>query len=254
MSIIAHSNSFHRQPGPAVFQKDLRLQSWLDRKTHWMLEHEFEGDAGDSLPMWLGTQDTSAAGSPTLDYVADTAGGVFRLKHDNTSEAQTLTLYGADNLLLNPAKNPFMVARVLLNTEGAAFSADQRIVIGLASARNATLDSVATNAWFRVEGANFDILTESDDGTTDDDDNDSTLDWSDNAYAWFRVSVFYTEKKVLFEVDLEDGDGWRVAGAPLAVAAISSSMLLQPFIEIQRDASTEQEDVLIDYLAIGAKR
>ncbi len=250
----SHSDAFSRKTPPTSFKRDVRFESWMDRRTYWQESHEFLQVAGTTLPAYLAVHDTSSAGSPTKDYVANQGGGVYRLKHDSQSEQQNLALYGGDHLTLDPSKDPFFIARVKLNTAGAAFTADQRLVIGMAAARNATLDSNATHAWFRIEGANFNILTESDDATTDDDDNDTTLDWSDNAWAWFRCWIDYTRLKAYFEVDLGTSAGWVAAGPPLAIAAITSSHLMQPYIEIQRDAGAEEEDLLIDSISFGAKR
>lgn len=244
---------------PATFDSDVHLKYGVSGTKYWSLFEDFVGAAGSTLPSWLTTHDTSAAGSPTLDYVSSADGGQFTLTTDNTSEAQNIAIYGGDSLPLDTAKEPWFEARVKLNTAGAAFTADQRLVIGLAAARNATLNDNATHAWFRIEGANFNILTEVDDAASgDDDDNDSGLDWSDNGWAKFRVridSLGYAK----FEVDLEDGargeENWVQAGELLDLTAlVASSVNWQPYIEMQRDAGTEVEAVHIDYIAIGAKR
>lgn len=242
---------FLRMSKKRSFQHDVRFESWLDRRNHGAYEHDFEYGAGSTLPAWLATQDTSAAGTPTLDYVANSDLGTYTLTHDATNEQQNLTLYGGDSKPLPIANSPWLICCAKLNTAGATMSADQRLVMGLASNRNAALDSVVTHAWFRLEGANWNILTETDDGTTDDDDNDSALDWSDAAYAWFRIRV-NPALAVTFEVDLDDGNGWQTAGATLSLAAATGNV--QPFIELQRDAGAEAEALTIDYLAVGCRR
>lgn len=248
---LATSNRYGREDGNKVFSGDVRLKRGRDIKAYFELSEDFCAPSGTTLPAWLAAQDTSAAGSPTIDYVDDATGGEYELTHDNQSEAQNIGLNGGDNLCLSTDKAPYIEVRAKLNTSGTTMTADQRVVIGLAAARNATLDDVATHAWFRIEGANWNILTEVDDASTDDDDNDSGLDWSDNSYAVFRVSVNAAGSAV-FEVDLEDGNGWQAAGAPLDVSAlVSSAVKWQPFIELQRDAGTETDSLVIDYVRCG---
>ncbi len=203
------------------------------------IHEDFVGPAGSTLPFPWGKQDTSAAGTPTLDYVANTVNGMYRLLHDSQSEAQKLTLYWADSLHIDITKQPIFEARLKINFAGATFSADQRIVIGLATARNATLDSIATNAWFRIEGANLDILWETDDTVTDDDDNDSGIDIVDNTYTVFKIDASDLTQ-VKFYVD----------GVLAGTGAMSSTATVQPYIEIQRDAGTELESVDIDYVSV----
>jgi hypothetical protein len=197
-----------------------------------------------SLPQPWGTQNTSAAGSPTLSYIDSAANGVFHLAHDGTNEAQTLTLHFNDQLVIDSTKGPIFEARLKVNFAGATFSADQRVVFGLASARNATLDSIVNNAWFRIEGANLNILVESDDGTTDTDDTDTGVDIVDNTYIKVRIDM-RDLSQIRFFVD-------DVLAGTLAASAMTG--ILQPFIEIQRDAGTEQEQVHIDYISVSVGR
>lgn len=251
-----HSDSFARVTHPQAFKDDVRFESWLDRRTHWQLSHDFEFAVGGTLPSWLAKQDTSAAGTPTLDYVANQAAGLYRMKPDNTNEVQKITIYGGDQLLLDPSKDPWMVCRLKVDVAGTALTAVERLVAGMASARNATLDSVATMAWFKLEGANNNITTEADDGTTDTDDQDSTLDYADNTFLWLRTWIDYARLKAYFEVDLSTTGpaNWQAAGAPISIPLVTSANLLQPFIEFQKDSGTATSDLLLDYIAIGAKR
>lgn len=208
---------------------------------------DFLAAAGVTLPAPWGKHDTSSAGSPTTNYVANAFNGEYNIAHDSQSEQQNLALYWADQLMIDPTKNPVFECRMKINFAGAAFTADQRIVIGLAAARNATLDSNATHAWFRIEGANLNILWETDDASTDDDDNDSTIDIVDDTYTVFRIELS----------DLADikfyVDGVRCGGGT-AAAALTASHKLQPYVEIQRDAGAETESVVIDYIMVEQDR
>ena len=51
-----------------------------------------------------------------------------------TSEQENITLYFGDQLVIDPTKNVIFEARLKVNFAGAAFSADQRFVVGLAAA------------------------------------------------------------------------------------------------------------------------
>jgi hypothetical protein len=203
----------------------------------------FIGGASDDLPIGLSTQDTSSAGSPTLDIVSG-SGGLFRLRHDAQNEVQALTLYGGDVLWVDPTKEPVFEVELAVHIgSGSALSADQRVVFGLATARNSTLDDVAKHAWFRVEGANNNIYWETDDATTDDDDNDSGEDYADDVFRVFRIDMSDLEA-VKFIID-----GNEVANVDLST--LSASDLMQPFIEVQKDAGAEVDGVEIRHLYCG---
>lgn len=211
------------------------------------VNEDFMASSGATLPKPWATQDTSSGGTPTLNYVDDGVNGTFQLTHDATSEQQNLTLYWGDSQHIDPTKKPIFEARLKIDFAGATFSADQRIVIGLASARNATLDDIVSNLWFRIEGANLNILQEGDDGTTDTDDIDTTIDVVDNTMTVFKIDASNTSA-VKFYVD-----GVQTS-TTVNVAALAAANVLQPFIEIQRDAGTEAESVVIDYVRVDWNR
>jgi hypothetical protein len=205
-------------------------------------EDFLQSSSGTLVAPWA-TQDTSAAGSPTLDFVDDADNGEFTLAQDNTDEAQNLTLYWGDSLHIDATAQPYFEARIKID-EDTALSADDRLVVGLASARNATLDSVAGHLWFRVEGANHNILWESDDGTTDDDDNDTGVDFVDDTYLVLQIDAsnraavkYYVDGVLVGTADASDLTG-----------------NLQPFIELQKDAGTVTHAVVVDYVHVAWMR
>lgn len=212
------------------------------------VEHhdDFFGDAGQSLGRpWVYTE-TGASTNPTGDFVSGVGPGVFRLLHSADSEAQTMRIDHGDTLMINMSKKPRLEVRAKIDFAGAAFSADQRAVIGFSSAYSATLDNATTNAWFRIEGASLNILAESDDGTTDDDDNDTGVDLVDNTFTVFEIDATDLSN-VGFYVD-----GVRCAG--LDMSALAANTFVQPIIAIQRDAGTEAEKLDIDYVRITWER
>lgn len=246
-------NGFSQATQPTSFEHPVEHQQGVSRKRYWEQSTDFLEVAGSTLPAWLAKQDTSAAGSPTTDYVANQAAGLYRMKFDSQAEVQKLTLYGGDHLTVDPTKNPFFVCRVKLDVAGTAFTAAERAVFGFASARNATLDSVTYCAWIRLDGANNNIYVEGDDNVTDTNLQDSTLDYTDASFMTLAVDIDSAAKRAYFAVDLEGGAGWQHAGS-VSLAAIVNTNLLQPFIEIQKDSGALTEDLLVDYLSFGAAR
>jgi len=220
-----------------TFLEPVELKRGQRRDRSCEIFEDFFADAGATLPTPWGTVDVSSAGSPTIDYVADSANGSFGLTHDTQDELQSMTLSFADQLVVDIAQGPVFEAKVTLTT---ALTADQRVVVGLASARNATLDSIATNAWFRMEGANLDILWETDDGTTNDDDNNTGSDWVSGTAMVLRIDC-RNLAQIVFYID-------GVAVAAGAMAAATGN--LQPYIEIQKDAGADANSLAIDYVSV----
>lgn len=221
------------------------LHRGIARNEYIEAYEEFLGDAGQTPPNpWKFTK-VGTSTNNTGDYLS-AADGRFAMTHSADSEAQTMRLDWGDNLQINLSKKPRLEVRALINFAGATFSADQRLVIGFASAYNATLDSVAHNAWFRIEGANLNILAETDDATTDDDDNDTGIDIVDNT-----MTVFEVDCSVLSAVTFRVDGG---AAYSLDLSAIPANSVVQPIIAIQRDAGTEAEVLTVDYAQVTWER
>jgi len=197
----------------------------------------------------FGTNDTSAAGAPTLAANDDAVDGAFELLHDNTDELQELTLSFGDSLMVPAGQGWVMEARVkIVIASGASFSADQRCVIGMASARNATLDSVADNAWFRIEGASNVWQLEGDDGTTNTDDQASSpsTSYTDDVYQVLRIDGRDLDA-VQFSID-----GQNVG--EVDVSGMAATDGLQFIAEIQKDGGTETDALEIDYVRVTWQR
>lgn len=215
------------------------------------ISEDFLGRAGQALPTWLTTQDTSTSGSPTMDFVANTAGGAYRLMLATTTEAEAITLYQGDHLTWNIAKKPILRFRVKVRPDvtgaGGTLAAGDKIVMGLASARNATLDNITTNAWFMLAGANMNLYVETDDGTTDTDDTDTGQDYV--ADTWMELAI-----------DCSNVNGIRfykdgVDVTPAGTFKIPSSGNLQFFVEVTKaSAANKDHDVMIDFVEILADR
>jgi hypothetical protein len=214
------------------------------------LHEDFEQAASGTLPAWLAFKDVSVAGTPTKDFDPGAACGTYTFAHDNTDEVQAIGLFGNDQLTVLSTGQPVFQARFKLNFGGATLSADQRFVIGLGSAYNANLDSVANHAWFRVEGASLNLLVESDDGATDTNDQDSGVDIVDNTFITVRIDASDLSS-IKFYVDEEAGAGFVLRGVTSAAAMTGN---LQVYAIAQKDGGTETDAVTVDYITVSCDR
>lgn len=212
------------------------------------VEHyqDFLQAAGSTLPLPYGKAETSAAGTMTIDFVDTVSGGIYTITHDATDELQTGTLHWADKPMIDPAKGPIMEFRARVNN-GNPFSADQRVVMGLGSALNATLDSVASCAWFRLEGASMALVVEGDDGTTDSNDVATGITLVDNTWTIFRIDMT-TLTAIAFAVD------GVACSTTVSAPLLTVSNLLQPYFCIQKDGGTETDALQIDYVQVWYTR
>lgn len=211
-------------------------------------QYDFHGKAGDTLPGEWATQDTSAAGTPTLAYISAGVGGQFDMKLDTTNEVEAVTLSFDDATTINAQKLLYAEWRcsITLDSTGATAlpAAGDKIVIGLGSARNATLDSMTRNAWFLIGGQGTPdavIRCESDDNTTDVDDTSSGVTLTPGAMTTFGID--FTES---------DSAGVRfyINGTLVATTAsiVWTSGVLQPFLEVAKAAAANFDHrVIVDY-------
>lgn len=105
----------------------------------------------------------TGAGPPTVKSVS---GGSMDLALEATNEVQSATLYNGD-ILPYDIEDLIRVSFIAKCT--ASLPASVMFAFGVASAFNATLDSIAEHAWFRCDGSNA-LVVETDDGTNDNDD------------------------------------------------------------------------------------
>tara|TARA_R100000005_G_C4969273_1_gene182843 strand:+ start:70 stop:819 length:750 start_codon:yes stop_codon:yes gene_type:complete len=197
------------------------------------------GATGSGASLFV-NHDTSSSGAPTFDHLA-LADGVYRMKFSNTDEDQELALYLGDDCCIPPTKNPIFEARCKIT---GTLSADDRIVIGLASARNATLDNIVDHVWFRIEGS-VNILAEGDDGTTDNDDNDTGVDFTSGTFHTFKIDM-----SDLADVKYFVDGSQCVLPEKIDVSQMAAGDLLQPYIEIQKDAGTVEHSIDVDYISV----
>lgn len=194
------------------------------------------------------------AGTPTV--VCGNDGMALSL--DATNEAQQAALFFADVL---PFDIDEIISMQFVAKMDAAAAASVTVVAGLASAYNATEDSIAANAWFRLQGSSS-LLCETDDGTTDKDD--ISADSLTLTTAWKRFKIDFSaapqtvappgtskagKGNVQFHVSNADGMLTRVArGTLFDLSAYSSG--LQPFFSIRKTAATATGVLYIDEVEI----
>jgi len=188
-------------------------------------------------------KDTSSSGTPTYLCATD-VGAVLTLA--STSEEEIVTLYQNDVLPYDLAD----IQRVEMDLQVAGIDSVTTLVAGLASAQNDTEDSVATNAWFRMEGSasTTALVVETDDGTNDNNDKatGATL-----AAVIKRLIIDFTNglADVRFFVD-----GERVAASTkFDMSAIASGTSVQPFVQLHKASGTGTPAVKIRKFEIYAK-
>jgi hypothetical protein len=187
-------------------------------------------------------KDTSSAGTPTYLCITEDEGAAA-LTFDSQSEAQVVTLYQNDVLMydVRHIHHVWWIAKV------AAFSAVSTAVFGVASAQSDTADSVATNAWFRMQGSASQtaVVVETDDATTDNDDKATGVTLS-STYKKFLIDFTAGIQDVRFFID-----GSRVAQATtFDMSALSSGLNVQPFVQWQKASGTTVDAITLAQFGI----
>lgn len=198
--------------------------------------------SADPATPWL-VADTSAAGTPV--YTKGTSEATLTLAATNEVENVCLSFGDALDIDIDDIQRVEMRVKISAST----FTSGSILAFGLGSARNDTLDSVAANAWFRMEGANSTTLVycESDDGVNDNDDKSSGVTLG-TTFKEFVIDFTGGKSNVKFFID-----GQRVASTTTFDMS-NYSAGLQPIVQIQKAANTNTNGIVIDYVKITAKR
>ena len=219
----------------------------LTHSTRLEIFDDFVGNAVD-LYKWA-IADTSASGTPTKDIVAG-AGGLLQFKLASTSEAEVLCLHTGDNLPFEPSKNPIFTCRLKVVTTD--ITTNEIVGFGLGTAQNDTLDSMTEHVMFRLD-ASMDLLIETDDGTTNDDDNDTTVDLVVDTFYEFKIDARDLENVKFFYRSAAGGDWTRLLeGTTFDVSAASGNW--QPFIQLQKASGTTTPEINVDWVRASAER
>lgn len=185
-------------------------------------------------------KDTSASGTPTYLCVTED-GGAARLTLAATSEEEIVTLYQNDVLPLDLAS----LQRVEVIARVSGIDSTTTLVVGVASAQNDTEDSVAVNAWFRMQGSasTTAVVVETDDGVTDLDDKATGA----------TLAAVYKKLTIDFSNGLGDIrfyiDGERVAASTtFSMTGITSGQNVQPFVQLHKASGTGTPSITIAQL------
>lgn len=158
-------------------------------------------------------------------------GGAGKLTLSSNSESQLAVLYHNDVLAFDVAK----IKWVEIVAQVAGVDSVTTIVMGVGSAHNTTLDSMATNAWFRMQGSvsTTAVVAETDDATNDLDD---------KATGQTLAAVYKT-----FKIDFQNGladvrfyiEGERVAeSTTFDMSDLSAGLNVQPYIAVAKASGT----------------
>jgi hypothetical protein len=198
--------------------------------------------SADPATAWV-VDDTSSAGAPT--YSKGTSEMTLTLA--STSEVENVCPHFNDALDFDIDLIQRLEMRVKIGA--ATFTSGSILCFGLGSARNDTADSVAANAWFRMEGASSTTLVylETDDGVRDNDDISSGVTLG-TTYKEFVIDFTGGKSDVKFYID-----GQRV-GATTTFDMSGYSSGFQPLVQLQKAANTNVDSVVVDYVKVTCKR
>lgn len=184
--------------------------------------------------------DTSSSGTPT--YLCVNGGGAA-LTLANTSEAENVCLYQNDVLPFNLLK----VQTMSFLAKVAGIDAATTLFMGLGSARNDAPDSITTMVGFRMEGSvsTSNVVLESDDGVTDNDDKASGATLS-STYKKFVIDFTNGLSDIQFSID-----GERVGQATtFSMAALTTATNVQPIFQVAKASGTGVPAVTIKEVEI----
>lgn len=200
--------------------------------------------------------DTSSAGTPT--YVIGTDGaaasqacGVAKLDMDSQSEVQVviLSFAGIEQFDVNDG----LIFETRLKMNQAAVTSGTDFSFGLNAGQNATWDSTTVMAAFRVVGATSTtlVVTESDDGTNDNDDKATGLTLI-NAYKYFKIDATDLTNVKFY---MTDGNSKLVRVSQATTFDISNfTSCVQPVFQLQKSSSANADGVSIDYVRVTGRR
>lgn len=199
------------------------------------------------------TVETDINLAPAL--VANEVNGVVQITLDSDDITSQGVLYFGDQLCLSMKQNLIFEARVLLPVLPAAGGGEHsRAIWGLASATNAVYDTVAINAWFRVESAaNTALLWETDDGNTDDDDNAAGVTLTNAAWHIYRIDCRDLANGIKFYVD----DVLKGTSGDMLTNLTDAEAKVQPYFSMGKTkaaANTAVGTMYIDYVRLWQDR
>jgi hypothetical protein len=181
-------------------------------------------------------------GNAAAAVVTDAHAGEFALNLAADSEAEDAVLYHGDRKTFDIDSKPVFECRAKITTPGTGTT----VVLGLAGDHDLDKDSVAQHAWFRLE-AGLDLLVETDDGSTDNDDKDTTLNVVSGTYYTFKVDLS-DPSDVKFFVDNQR----MLASFTFDMSAFNGR--LQPYFSLDKSSGTGTAGLTMDWVRLSATR
>lgn len=223
------------------------MESLAVRTNPFTLFETFTDFDQSTLGLPYAARTATTAGTPTFAQVTNGLNGLYAGTLAANNEAETAGFDFADVLMINkPDAGAVNVNSVTTPVFQAyiklpALAANQTMVIGLGTAFNATLTSIAEYAWFRFN-ANNNVLIESKDGTT-----------TNTAVTPLEGTTTVDSTKFhLYTIDWTDITAVRffLDNNPLgtlSMAALTTSMKFQPLAYLQKSSGTGVPAFQIDW-------
>ncbi len=223
---------------PVVFHDDF-LGAYLQKFT----------TAENTTSVWKTTETTG-----TVALLADGTNGIVSAAITNADLAEVAALHFGDQHCFSLKQGLIFETRLAFNVLPTTGTETVQAVFGLASDHNATLDSIATNVWFRVESAaQTALLWETDDGNTDDDDNSASTTLVADAYHIYRIDCRELSTGIKFYVD----DTLVGTSGDMDTNLTASEAKVQPYFNVSKAksaANTGTGTMYIDYVRIYQNR
>ncbi len=200
---------------------------------------DFTGAAAGYLADRGGLLVSRSTGTPTgITQAANTANGELLMTLAATSEAEFLGVDFTDEL--NTPITRGVVFEAFIKTPAVALTSVQHIIVGLATAYNATLDSTTKYVRFKLSGSNV-VLIQGKDGTT----TNSTTTATTLSAATYYLFTIDGHRPGYFDFYIDDNLVGTLTQADFAVTD-----LMQPSIGIRKDSGTTAPVLTMDFLRI----
>ncbi len=221
----------------------------------------FEDFMGAFLKKYKANENTTAKWNSVetnlntaIALVANEVNGVAAIILDSDDNAEVGCLHHGDQLGFSMKQGLMFETRLTFHVLPTTGTETVQAAFGLASAHNTTLDSVATNAWFRVESAaQTALLWETDDGNADDDDNAAGITLVADTYHIYRIDCRDLVNGVKFYVD----NALVGTSADFLTNLTDAEAKVQPYFNLSKAVSANNTGVgtiYIDYVRMWQNR
>jgi len=214
-------------------------------------EEEFIYQAIADNPAWTVVD----VGDGTAEIGANANGGIASCTIAATDEAEDAGFYLGDALVFDIDSLKTVEYRAQAVTPGTGIA----VVWGMAGAHNLDKDTVAQNAWFRLQ-ANLVLLVETDDGTNDNDDGATGITLVTGTYYRFKIDFTETDG-IRFAYKADTATDWidltAAALVALGITAFDMSNYtagLQPYFGADKASGTGTASLLVDRITVRCGR